>query len=278
MEVMNFKDHLNDAAYNYNMLTETVGAKGLAYERKVFQAMKDANISGLDVGSRPGAGFSNQGAGDIEALYKGNEFNIEIKLNKNAQMGGTSIRIDTANKTHTLVKPDAIDDDAIPFFMEAAKKQDQALKDWVNFIRKQEPIDFHKKTPYTIPFGSVTKEAWSAAQKAGYLAQMNAVQSFDSSATIAKAYNRKNVYYIQIGGAGLFYLGTNPLKLDVPKFEGSINIEFRLGPSGSKTRKFNGETIRVVGAGYRCQGRFKTNIKSKHSLDNVSSVKELFGE
>lgn len=260
----------------FQSFNESFNIKGLEYERKVHAAMKSAKIKGLDVGSRPGAGFSNQGSGDIEALYNGEEFNIEIKLDKNAQMGGTSIRIDTANNTHTLVKPDAVEDDAIPFFMAAAKKQDKALKEWVNFIRKQDPIDFHKKIPYTIPFGSVTKEAWMAAQKAGHLAKMNAIQTFDSAATIAKAYNRKNVYYIQIGKAGLFYLGSNPLKLPIPQFNGTINIEFRLGPSGSKQRKWNGETLKVVGAGYRCQGRFKTTLKSKYTLDDPESVKALF--
>jgi hypothetical protein len=273
----NFKQYLSDESYNNVKLNESVGSKGLAYERKVYTAMKEANVPLLDVGDRPGRGFSNQGAGDIEARYDGKEFNIEIKLDKNAQMGGTSIRIDTKAKTHVLVKPDAVEDDAIPFFLDAAKKQDQALKDWVNFIRKQEPVEFHKNVPYRIPFGSVTKEAWMAAQRAGYLAQMNAIQRFDSARTIAKAYNRKDVYYIQIGGSGLFYLGKNPLKLDVPAFDGEINIEFRLGPSGSKTRKFEGETLRVVGAGYRCQGRFKTTVRSKYSLDNPDDVRKLFG-
>lgn len=266
--MMSFKQH---------SLQETVGDRGLVYEKKVFDAMKSAGVEGLDVGEKPGAGFSNQGAGDIEATYNGKEFNIEIKLDKNAQMGGTSIRIDTINKTHTLVKPDAVDDDAIPFFIEAAKKQDEALKDWVNFVRKQEPLSLHAKIPYSIPFGSVTKEAWSAAQAAGYLGKMNAIQSFDSAKTIAKAYNRKKVYYIQIGKAGLFYLGSNPLDLDIPEYKGSVNIEFRLGPSGSTPRKIEGENYRVVGAGYRCQGRLKTDIKSKYSLDNPEDVKKLFG-
>ena len=45
----------------------------------------------------------------------------------------------------------------------------------------------------------------------------------------------------------------------------------------SKARKFEGEDYRVVGAGYRCQGRLKTNIKSKYSLDNPEDVKKLFG-
>ena len=257
-------------------IAETVGAGGLNYEKKVYNALKDANVLGLYPGDKPGAGFSNQGAGDIEATYGGKPFNIEVKLDKNAQMGGTSIKIDLSSDLYTLVKPDAVDEDAIPFFIDAAKKKDKAIKQWVDFIRKQDPVEFHKHTPYAIPFGSVTKEAWVAAQSAGFLSQMNAVQSFDSTKTIAKAYNKKGVYYIQIGKAGLFYLGKNPLKLDVPEYQGAINIEFRLGASGSKQKMYMNQSLRVVGAGYRCQGRLKTNIKSKYSLDNVEDIKNLF--
>ena len=47
-----------------SFITESVGAKGLVYEKKVFDAMKSAGVTGLDVGSKPGAGYSNQGAGD----------------------------------------------------------------------------------------------------------------------------------------------------------------------------------------------------------------------
>ena len=107
---------------------------------------------------------------------------------------------------------------------------------------------------------------------------LNQVERFKNANTIAKAYNRKGVYYIQIGGLGLFYLGKNPLKLPVPKYDGEVNIEFRLGPSGSKNRKLSdGTLVKVVGAGYRCQGRLKTTKKSKYSLDNPESIKELFG-
>ena len=49
-------------------IAETVGAKGLAYELKVHTAMKTAKVPTLNAGDKPGAGFSNQGAGDIEAV------------------------------------------------------------------------------------------------------------------------------------------------------------------------------------------------------------------
>ena len=257
-------------------ITETVGARGLAYERDVHAALKAAKVPDLFAGPKPAA-YSNQGEGDIEATYKNEKFNIEVKLNKNAQMGGTSIRIDADNDTYVLVTPDAVDDDAIPFFMETAKLQEKAVKDYMAFVRKQEPLEFHKDKANVVPFGSITKSAWVAAQQAGLLKQLNAVISFEDAKNIAKIYNRKNVYYIEIGKAGLFYLGSNPLKLNVPEFRGSVNIEFRLRPSGSRNRKIGDETIRVVSATYSCIGRLKTKIKSPYSLSKIEDIETLFG-
>jgi len=260
------------------LITETVGERGVAYEREVHAAIKAAKVPGLFAGGKPTtAAYSNQGEGDIEATYQGQKFNIEVKLNKDAQMGGTSIRIDVDADTYVLVNPDAVDEDAIPFFLETAKIKKQAIKDYIDFIRKQEPLEFHKDKSHAIPFGSVSKSAWVAAQKAGLLAKLNAVISFDNTKNIAKTYNRKNVYYIEIGKAGLFYLGKNPLKLNVPEFKGSVNIEFRLRPSGSKNKKLDGETIKVVGATYSCIGRFKTKISSPYTLSKVEDIEELFG-
>lgn len=268
---------LNETVNFETFYNESLNIGGLNYEKSVHTALVKANINGLIPGDKPGAGFSAVGKGDIEATYKGKEFNIEVKMNKNAQMGGTSIRMDVNNNDYVLVKPDAVDEEVAPLFVEAAKRKADDLKKWVDFIRKQEPLELHEKVPYTVPFGAVTKEAWSSAQKQGLLKGLNQIEKFTNANTIAKAYNRKGVYYIQIGGLGLFYLGQNPLKLPIPKYDGEINIEFRLGPSGSKPRKLsNGETVKVVGAGYRCQGRLKTSKKSKYSLDDLESIKKLF--
>jgi cytidyltransferase-like protein len=270
---------LNESVDFKTFYTESFNIGGLKYEMNVHSAMKQANIEGLLPGDRPGAGFSSVGKGDIEATYQGKEFNIEVKMNKNAQMGGTSVRMDVNNNEYVLVKPDAVDEEVAPLFIEAAKRKADDLKKWIDFVRKQEPLDLHEKLPYTVPFGAVTKEAWSSAQKQGLLKGLNQVEKFTNANTIAKAYNRKGVYYIQIGGLGLFYLGKNPLKLPIPKYDGEVNIEFRLGPSGSKNRKLsNGEVVKVVGAGYRCQGRLKTSKKSKFSLDDPESIKQLFSK
>ena len=105
-------------------------------------------------------------------------------------------------------------------------------------------------------------------KKNGLLKKLNSAIRFKDTAIIAAAYNKKGVYYIQIGGSGLFYLNKNPYNLPIPNFSGEIDVEFRLGPSGSKIRNFNGQPIKVLGATYRCQGRLKTKLKSDLSLDN----------
>ena len=45
-------------------------------------------------------------------------------------------------------------------------------------------------------------------------------------------YNQKNVNYIQIGDAGLFYMGKDILNLGVPKFDGESQIEMRIKRDG----------------------------------------------
>ena len=96
----------------------------------------------------------------------------------------------------------------------------------------------------------------------------------------------KNVYYIQIGGAGLFYMGKNPLNLPVPEFNGEIQVEVRIGyagdSSGSTSKAFTNKAgskniIEARRAELRCIGRMLTRSKSPYSLDNMNDVKKLFG-
>ena len=140
--------------------------------------------------------------------------------------------------------------------------------EWIDTVKQQEPAALHANLPYKFPVAGVTKEAWSATVASGALKALNDKVRFTNTNLIAAAYNKKNVFYIQIGGAGLFFLNKNPYNLPIPQFEGEIDIEFRLGPGGSKPRIVGGKEYRVVGASYRCQGRLKTSIKSPMSLDD----------
>jgi hypothetical protein len=84
------------------------------------------------------------------------------------------------------------------------------------------------------------------------------------------------VYYIQIGGAGLFYLGKNPFKLPVPAFEGDAQIEMRIKYAGA-TPNSQGVKSPNRRAEWVAIGRLVTKVKSSYSLDDVGSIKSLFG-
>ena len=257
----------------------SISAGGLEYETAVVDSVKQTiphfqervKFTNLNYAT---AGYSSVGI-DLELQVNGAPFNIEIKQNKDAQMGGTSIRYNPATDSAEIVNRDTIDDEAEPYFLNAIQSKKDAILAFLDYMRKQEPLELHSKIPERFPISGVTKKAWTNAVKDEYLNPLNETVKFNDTSLITKAYNLKQVYYIQVGGAGLFYLNENPYDLPVPKFEGQIQIEFRLGRSGSKSRKFGDTTIETVGAGYRCQGRLKTHIKSNLSLDNSAEAFQI---
>ena len=113
---------------------------GLEYERKVLSALVAAQIPGLEFEIDSSAGFSNQGAGDIEAVYNGKKFNIEVKSGGKDQMGGTSIRCNFETDTYEIVNFDAVDPAAIPYYKAAASEKKDAFIAWKQFIQQQETV------------------------------------------------------------------------------------------------------------------------------------------
>jgi hypothetical protein len=125
------------------------------------------------------------------------------------------------------------------------------------------------------PPGLITTDSWAKAVERNLIKPLNIrVTEFPEEALkfITDHYNKKNTYYINIEGKGLFYMGKNPAKLPVPSLAkaGKMTIEFRPGRSGSKNDR--------CGAGFREQGRIldtDNSINSPHSLDSVAAVKKL---
>ena len=88
-------------------------------------------------------------------------------------------------------------------------------------------------------------------------------------------YKDKGIHYMQIGGAGLFYLDQNPANLPVPKLDGQIEIELRAGRSGSS---LNADGIRRVSGLLRAQARLKFKGSSPISLDSQIGIEKIKGE
>lgn len=239
------------------------GAKGFAYEKTVINALRQAKA----------AGNVTDGAGacavcpDADMNIYGDIFNLEVKLNKQAQMGGGSLRY-FGNNNISFSQED-MDQSTKEMLTMAVKKNSSKIDNLVEFLSKQHPKEINSKAK-GFP-GTWTKDAWVKANKSGLLFNIRDAAKVTVD-HLAHHYAKKGVYYIQIGGAGLFYLSQNPANLPVPKLEGIMNIEMGTRPGGSKVL---GNGIRVVGAGIRVQGRLKTTNSSPYTLDDPTSIQKL---
>lgn len=233
-------------------------SNGLIYESEVIEAIKKANLTGNITKS---AG-TNSSIPDADINIDGKIFNIEVKLNKNAQMGGSSIRYSSNNIE--FVKP--LGPEVEKLLLEAVKGIMPKLEKLLRFIENNNT--YNKKLITGFPL-SCPKKVWETAQKKGLLVNEKIVYNADF---ISNFYAKKNTFYIQIGGQGLFYMAANPANLPIPKLEGDIDIEVRTGRSGSKILT-NG--LAVVGVGIRAQGRLKTKGKSPYTADDPKSLLEM---
>ena len=247
------------------------GQRGLDYELKIYKAIQQSGVDFFNPGDKPAAGFSNQGAGDIEGKLNGKAFNIEVKLSADDQMGGGSFNYDYKTKKFKPAKP--IDPGDLELLQAAAISKTKALDAYIEAARKLHPTQYHKSID-GIPI-KVAKSARDQLKDAGLLKQINTKVITDTS-FIEKHYNKKGVYYIQIGGRGLFYMGKNIYNLPVPRLQGEIQIEVRLGYSGSKV--YFPDRTEARTAGLRFIGRLRTKGTSKHSIDTVEGIQKLFLE
>ena len=245
-----------------------------------------------------GGGSDAHGAGDIMLIVNGVRMPIEIKMNRVAQMGGTSVRYERSEGKGYYDDPM----DAFVFVDTNLKEEDKKIYlDAIASSRKLPALDawmdhingftktYHTKSGKIVTVNDVsfvgksddpaiiTKEAWDSAQKLGLLKAINSKVSRDAE-FICDHYQKKNppVNYIQIGGAGLFHTGKNPLGIkDIPKLQGDINVEMRVGPRGTEMNRMLG--VETKGYTLRLQGRLKFKAKSNHSLDNYEDAVRILG-
>jgi len=270
-----------------NELLETVGEAGLEYELSVYNTIASAKVNGLIAGDAPGAGYSNVGAGDIQASYNNQPFNIEVKLNAKAQMGGGSVRYN--RQTGELIPSEKLSASSDPgdlaIILAAVKSKIPAMDNYLDQLATIAPISIHSTYAANgIPFVA-SKDAREKLKTSKFQKQLNDIIHIDAK-HISNMYNKKGVYYIQIGGAGLFYMGQNPLNLPIPPFQGEAQIEIRLGyagdTNGTVTLAFNkkigntGNSIEARTGTMRAIGRLKSSSSSDYSLDDVGSIQKLF--
>lgn len=256
------------------------GYGGLAYEDKVRSAIDIALTTDSDLSNNlemipDTAGGFDSTVVDLYMNVGGIKYAFEIKMDKNAQMGGSSLRWDGGTWAFAAKGAKSLEPETQELIINAAKKMEPEYKKFIDYFKSVEPRGFHEENS-GIPF-KVTKDAWEDAKKKGLLKVTNSVIKFDTT-FIHNWYAAKDCYYMQIGKMGLFYLKKNPLKLPIPQLKGDIEIYMRLTRGTAKVRKtgeYAGENTSTVSLRALANLKLK-GVKSKYSLDNSADVIKLF--
>jgi hypothetical protein len=235
------------------------GEGGAKYELQVFNSIKAAGASGI---MKSTAGF-DANLPDADITINGKVYNVEVKMNGNAQMGGGSVGWENgeffaAGKDIEAMTPIAESLNGA----DNVEEINNAIKKLCSFLSRKSG-----KKITGFPMGGFLKSAWYEARDMGLLIPINVKLESDVG-FIAKHYEHKGTQYIQIGGQGLFHLGKNPAKIPVPKLSGEVVLEVRAGKGGSGGKD-------TAGAGLRVQPRLKISGSSPYTLDDPKSIKLL---
>jgi len=259
-------------------LFETAGWGGVKYEldvKRALQLVEDA-YPGIQLlpGPKPVVEAEKQSAGfaskepDIRFLLRNEPYNLECKMNTEAFLGSLSFNYVEGEFKPTEESKKKVDPSVIPLIILALKKIEPGFKKWLDFVKDDPAYVANRETD---PWSTmVTRDTWVKAVDEHYLEEINTTIPYNET-FVTDLYNSKDVYYIQIGGAGLFYLGKDIANLSVPKFSGAVEISCRLGRSSSYIRKSDG--LRVVPSQFRVSAKLaaKRGLVSEYTLDKPSS-------
>jgi len=277
-------------------IAKELGIKdGFAYEQAIYdkinQAIKDYNIEGLELSDGP---TEVEGAADLVSKIFGQQFNVEVKLEK-PRYSSVTLIYDLLNLEGSIKKQYPFNNE----IMDMVKKNKENFKNYrdrADQLGKELFGDLYvspKKMGDPIP-----REVFDMLQFEGW--QNTLTRSFEASTDlVSQLYWAKNngTAYIQIKGKGLFYLRNsknksleNPLKLNVPPFDGTVEAVLGTSKNSVKSKNPNlykdaGVTLKdgklpgskgFVSVGMRVQMMNLKGLKeSDIHLDNIKGVKKL---
>jgi hypothetical protein len=268
------------------------------YEQKVLDSLAETGIQGVMIDAD-----ADSNGPDGQFVINGEPYWLEVKLNTRAQMGDGAIKYYPARpegQRFYLSRPEKFDVQGWEVAKAALEEKEEDILNWVTaLIDPARPasskwVDDPNKTALGF---QTTSRKYEAAKGAGLLNKASAgfgkLPAIKAPPTfINNMYGAKDIYYIQIGGKGLYYMAKNPANLPVPQFDGEINVEMRPRASGKpKTKDAQGKTIYKYvpsavegdedvlyqGGTYSVVARFmsKDIAPSPYTLDDPASIEKM---
>jgi hypothetical protein len=219
--------------------------QGVAYENKLNRLLKKYK---LQSNSFRGAG-TDQTRPDCQLLFKDNTYFVEVKHSPAKDFGQIPLHYDVKKKwifSENTGVPDLADKLVEEGVVKSINKQWKDLGPPRKFVLPSDSLtqkdrDYDKKT-FSEIFVDVPIES------------------------VAEYYNSKDVFYIQIGNYGFYYLGKNPMKLKIPEFKVPLQLRVRFKPKNSTVYSFM--SALQIKKGNRL-------TKSNFDLENIDDLKFL---
>ena len=245
---------------------------GLVYEEFIVKTIKSAarKIPGLKVISNRGAGYNSQ-IPDISLQVEKDNIKskvlIEVKKNRNVRFGQVTLGLENGE---IIIRKGgkAIDPSTIPGGLNLVSKASEGkefLNNILSLINKEESTNFKN-----FPLGtSISKETYQkVTESKDYKDFVNLTEELNQE-RVAAHYNAKGVYYIQIGGKGLYYMGKDILNIGVPELSTAFTGSMRFKKGTTK----NGRNSISIVSEPKMKGKLD---KSNISLETKEGSTELY--
>ena len=249
----------------------------MVYERTLVVLLIEAArcIPGLLVSSTTAG--SNRWRADIIAAYLGAPFLIEAKSHSGVSMGNASFQYCLQKRMFRQSAGTSLRDSDLELLKLALLDARDAIDEYLEAAIRSHPQVCHRKiSGFPIKLAKAARED---LYNRGLQTLVNrCVQS--NPHYIANHYNNRGVYYINIGGSGLFFMGKNPLNLPIPELNGQVLLRLRVGYSGGgKSPPVFRETNPPTEARHgllRVSGWLNAHNNSPFCLDKVEDIKAMF--
>ena len=212
---------LIDDSPDYYDLPQNVNNKGILYEALLYEKLRGESL--IPRGFTPAA--SNSLAPDIQFMWKGNPYNMEVKLNEAADFGQSGLKY--KNNKWEL---DGSKAPAHVSMREMLKRM--GIEDFVNsragWGGLGQPRLFKLKEEGLTPTWADKQDDYQKFQDK-YIPIPNN--------TITNYYKAKNINYIHIGQLGTYYMGADPAQMvastNMPRFKADLKLRIRKKGSSS---------------------------------------------
>ena len=189
------------------------GQRGFLYEGRVFNKLKSKNL--VPAGVTP----AGPDASKPDAVFKYNNvsYNLEVKLNLETDYGqGT---LEYSQGKWGLGGANTPEADEMRNILNSVGA--------VQFVNNQWGL---MGIPYK---GTVMNEQFTPEMVRQDYKRFTDKYLNVPLSSLFNYYAAKNTSYIQIGGYGMYYMGSNPANLPVPQFNGSLRLRIRTKRGGS---------------------------------------------